>query len=410
MPTSVSVNTDIAAPRTRLGTVRQAIHGTTGSVVAFELLFRDGETTGDLSSSDAAERATAYVLADAFSGMNPAHAGDGLPLFVNLPRAFLVGDLPLPCPPDAVVLEILEDVVVDDALLAAVRSLREQGFSFAVDDYEGEAERLPLLALADYVKVDVRTVPVEDGSLAAVVATARREAPRARLVAERVEDPAEVPGLAALGFTLFQGFAFHRPAPVPGQSIDPSRGVALRLLARLAAGDAGPVDVEPLVSSDAALALRVLRAANSAAAGAAREVSSLRQALVLLGPSQLSAWVLLMLLGAGAGSSLTEMVTSLARAGACARLVPERRDEAFTVGLMSGVAEVLGLDLREVVEGTGLAGPVRAALLEHGGELGAALGTVMEHEKDGTPATPEVTRAVLAGLNEALALVRTTSA
>ena len=89
-------------------------------------------------------------------------------------------------------------------------------------------------------------------------------------------------------------------------------------------------------------------------AGVGRPVRSVQQAVVLLGPRKLSAWVVLMVLGGSSRMPHEHVVTMLARAGACARLVPRQRDVAYTAGLLSAVAEVLGADPAETVRTSGV--------------------------------------------------------
>src|SRR5205085_1969127 len=98
-----------------------------------------------------------------------------------------------------------------------------------------------------------------------------------------------------------------------------------------------------LVGSDPGLVLRVLRTANSAATGPAEELSSLRQALVLLGPRRLRSWIVLALLDGGSARDVTHDVWSvLARAHATQRLASPAADLGYTIGLLSGAAELLG--------------------------------------------------------------------
>ena len=52
-------------------------------------------------------------------------------------------------------LEILEDVEVDDEVVAAVRALADEGFTIALDDFEFTPRMRPLVEVASIVKVDM---------------------------------------------------------------------------------------------------------------------------------------------------------------------------------------------------------------------------------------------------------------
>lgn len=398
----------VAVSDVRIG--RQGIYDRTRRLVSYELLFRDHSGLAQFADGD---RATSQVINATFGDFGIERIAGGLPLFINLTRAFLVGDLPLPCGPELVVLEVLEEVPVDDELLEHLRGLRAQGYRLAADDFLGEQHRLPLLPLMDYVKIDVQAA---GAALPDLVRLVRREAPHARLVVERVEDEAMFTACADLGADLFQGYVLQRPVLLSAAALSPTQVVCLRLAAALTTGEASAVDVEPLVAADPGLTVRVLRTANSAASGTGGSVRSLRQALVLLGPKALSSWVLLMLLG-GVSTVRSEDVTAvLARAHACADLCrevsPGSTDVAYTVGLLSGVCEVLGLDATELVASTGVDEEAARALLDRVGPCGRVLTAVESHEHDDPDGVRDtglslfaVSRAYLDALGEAMRTV-----
>ena len=161
--------------------------------------------------------------------------------------------------------------------------------------------------------------------------------------------------------------------------MSPSDAVCLRLLGALA-NEAETSELERLVSSDPGLALRVLRMAGSPA-GVGRPVRSVQQAVVLLGPRKLSAWVVLMVLGGASRLPHEHVVTMLTRAGATARLVPRQRDVAYTAGLLSAVAEVLGSDPEETLRSSGVDASIAGAVLRGEGDVGQALRAVVGHER-----------------------------
>jgi EAL and modified HD-GYP domain-containing signal transduction protein len=157
----------------------------------------------------------------------------------------------------------------------------------------------------------------------------------------------------------------------------------------------------------------LLRTANSAALGLSREVTSLRQALVLIGPKRLRSWVVLTLLEGGTTTSSSDDLWSvLARAFACQRLGAPEADLAFTVGLLSGAADLLGAEPESVAEGAGVGAEARAALLHGRGAAGRALAAVLAHERDDPDGIAEtgllpfdVSRTYLESLSESLELV-----
>jgi EAL and modified HD-GYP domain-containing signal transduction protein len=169
-----------------------------------------------------------------------------------------------------------------------------------------------------------------------------------------------------------------------------------------------------MVGSDPGLTLRLLRTANAAAAGTGTQVASLRQALVLIGPRRLRSWLVLTLLEGGTTHNPAQDLWSvLARGYTCRRLAPSDPDVAFTVGLLSGAADLLGGTLDQVADGSGIGPAARSALVDGAGAAGHALRAVLAHERDDAHAVTasglsplEVSQAYLESLRESLQLVR----
>ena len=355
---------------------RQGIHAAGGGLVAFELLFRQMPIDALRSEADH-ESATAQVISSVFCDFGGSDIAGARPLFLNVTRAFLVGDIALPDLPDQVVVEVLEHVPLDDEVLAGIVALKAAGYRVAADDWDGSAGRDPLVVLADIVKIDLPQVGRDE--LPRLVARARELNPTVQVVVERIEDAADAAVAVAAGADLLQGFHLDRPQVVKTSAMSPSDVVCLRLLGALAS-EAETAEVERLVSSDPGLALRVLRMAGSPA-GVGRPVRSVQQAVVLLGPRKLSTWVVLMVLGGASRLPHEQVVTMLTRAGACARLVPRMRDVAYTAGLLSAVSEVLGTDPEETLRTSGVAPSIAEAVLHGVGDVGQALRAVVGHER-----------------------------
>jgi EAL and modified HD-GYP domain-containing signal transduction protein len=287
---------------------RQALYDRAGEVVGYELLFR-----GDAQAAEATERgvfATSQVLITAFTEVGlGALVSDGL-CFVNLTREFLVGEMPLPFDHTQVVLEVLETVEIDDEVLAGVTSLVEQGYRIALDDFVLGLGHDRLLELASYVKIDLldawdrgtatgtavaETVAETVAGIVAETVAACRRYPNIELVAERLETPAHAQLARDLGFDYFQGYALGRPQVVSAAALSPSRLRRVELLGLLVGPDLRVSRLIPLITSDPALSMRLLAAANADCLGLPVKVSSVHEAVLLLGLARLRDWATLML-------------------------------------------------------------------------------------------------------------------
>ncbi|RZS80110.1 EAL and modified HD-GYP domain-containing signal transduction protein [Motilibacter rhizosphaerae] len=340
---------------------RQPIYDADGDLHAYELLFRSAAGASSASVADEDAATTAVMLA-AFADFSPSVLLSGRRGFVNLSRSFATGALPVPFSPSDGVLEVLENLAVDDELLAGVRGLRDQGYAIALDDYVLTDETATLLPFADYVKLDVLATPWDEVVRVAGVV----QSYGAVLLAEKVEDAEMLERCRGLGFQLFQGYHLGRPQTMTTTTLAPAQLAAVRLLGALADEDVAIPEVELLVMQEPALTYKLLRMANSAGSSSTRTIQSVRDALMLVGLAQLRAWVMLLTVSdiAGDRGDGLDSVTALARScQVLAQRVPRAQpDTAFTLGLLEGVAGLLGVDGAALLDQIGLTGSLADGL------------------------------------------------
>jgi c-di-GMP phosphodiesterase len=361
---------------------RQPICTASLSTVGYELLFRDASlTVGDLDAT----AATARVLVGAVADVGLDQLIGPHRAWLNVDAAFLHAFDVLPLPPERVVLEVLETVTPDAALLERLRDLRKEGFTLAADDFELGPATAALVPCVDVVKLDVRAL----GPDRLADHAARLRAAGVEVLAEKVETPEEFAHARDAGCTLFQGWFFCRPSPVLGLRV-PTRGPAsLSAVAELATGEADLEALERVVSLDAGLSIRLLRLLNSAALRGRSEVTGVRQALALLGERQARQWLLLVLLADLAPADHPLLETAIVRGRACELLAPAgvAPSDAFATGLLSVVDALSGVPMAQALADLPLDATTKAALLDGTGPAGAALAAVRRFEAgEGEPA------------------------
>lgn len=381
----MSARTGSPLPTSAVHVGRQPIYDETGRLYGYELLFRD--TAGSTAADGNGDAATTRTILAAFTAFDVADLLGGRFGFVNLTRSFLTGELPVPFEPGGAVLEVLETVEITPEVVAGTRSLAAAGYPIALDDFVWSSAAEPLLEIADIVKVDVLGQTWDE-----VMTTATRSARHGvRLLAERVEDEAMLTRCKDAGFTLFQGYHLGRPQTMTAQTLEPGHAVALQLLARLSDPATTAADVEGILRADPGLTFRLLQVANSASNGLTRSVSSIRDAVVLVGLQTLRAWLVLITLS-GIGGAADGLGSALTRARTCELVARSssskvRPEVAFTLGLLDGIAQSLGTDGEQLLERLPPLSPeLTAALRGREGPLRRLLDAVHGYE-DGDLAT-----------------------
>jgi len=178
-------------------------------VAAFELLHRHGDATVAQVTDDAL--ATDQVIHLVYDDERQSqHVLSGHPGFINVDAEMLFSTRIEYLPINQVVIELLETIKVDEHVIARCTDLKRRGFHFALDDfYDYRDEYIPLLGIADIIKVDLPQL--DDEHLDSLI-KALRHFP-VQLLAEKVDSSQCAKRCQDLQFDLYQGYYFDPPAP-----------------------------------------------------------------------------------------------------------------------------------------------------------------------------------------------------
>lgn len=358
---------------------RQPIFDPTLNVIAYELLYRtEGE---DRAVVQDAVQATAQVLAGATLDIGFKELVGDAPAFVNFPTELLESRMQLPLDPSKIVIEVLEGAVPNQTLLDGLMWFRKEGYRIALDDFDVRTERMELLDYADIVKVDV-----QQHSPQALIESVRiLRKTRLQLVAEKIENSEELAHCKELGFDLFQGYFLQRPETFSERRAPTSRLAALELVLSLEETRISAEQVESCIARDVGLSYRLLRCINSSYYRTPREVSSIRQAILLLGYEELRRICSVILLTSLTDRPAYVAVQALTRARMCESLCQlagmPRADSFFMTGLLSLADVFLGMQIEECLQQLPLSDSVRNALLLKSGPTGEALQCILNYER-----------------------------
>jgi EAL and modified HD-GYP domain-containing signal transduction protein len=354
---------------------RQPVLDRSQALYGYELLFRGSAQGG--ANIESGLSASASVIHHASQLGLPRAIGDAT-AFLNVDKEVLMSDMFAFLPRERTVLEIVRSVEPDDAVIGRMTQLAGHGFRFAAEASAHGAALARLLPVVDFVKMDVRELPVVTLlSLAPRLRTTGK-----RLVAEKVETHTEYRTCLDVGFDYFQGYYFAKPTVMAGRKLSPSQTTVLDLM-NLVTSDADNSEIEKIVKREVTLGLNLLRLVNTPAVGASRRIESISQALILLGRRQLQRWLQILLYAepgvrGHSQSPLLMLATTRARLMEllAQRLRPGQRnvaDVAFTVGMMSLMDTLFCIPMQDIVEQIPVIDEVRHALLVRKGFFGELL-------------------------------------
>lgn len=328
---------------------RQAITDRNLNLVGYELLYRRNQTATAAEVQDHLQ-ASARVYSLALLDLGVGQLGSGLPITINVPQFWLEQDDLFPTVTSKVVLEILEQVEPSPKVIQSLKKLREKGYIIALDDFVLTESNRVLIQCAQWIKLDTHDYGQEELK----ERVQQLKAYPVKLVAEKIESWQEFRDLEAMGFDYFQGFFLSRPRVFKGHQAHSSQVVLLELLQQLYREDMNVDLLVDTIVTDPGMTYRLLRHINSAGYMFKKEISSLHQAVVILGQERLRSMVSLLLWSKSPHRSSSQLPSILVRAKSCEELAKfhnlEQVQSCFTVGTLSNLHLALGMEAQEMAE------------------------------------------------------------
>ena len=385
------MNTVIAAPAAAIVS-RQPILDLQGRVFGYELRHRVED--GGIADDTGARGLTDLVL-----DMGLETLTQGKRAFLNFSRDLLLGDAATLLPPQKSVIQLRRGIDVDDAVVAVCRSLHGEGYRLALG-FGSNPEIELLVPFVTFVKIDVRSM--SSGAAAALVR--RFWSDDVRAIAENVETPKSFADAKVAGFTLLQGRYLCQPTTLQATVLPGRRLAYLQLVALLRQPDVGVRQIEELVKRDLSLSYRVLKCVNAAAPGFRSEVTSILQALMMIGIEPIRKWMSVWSIAGLDTEGPSDLVSaSLLRARCCEELGRQMggrvlESEMFLLGLCSQLDVILNRPLADALRDLPLTKDIRAALLGEQNVARAVLDMVVANESGNRQAA--VKKATALGLPE----------
>ena len=372
-------------PRSDVYIARQPIFDTQSNIYAYELLYRSGMNNWYQADDD--DVASLSVLSNsAFVFGMESMIGSGK-AFVNFTRGALLNDYARVFPAQKLVVEVLEGVEVDADVRAACIRLKNEGYTLALDDWDPNGATGSLVDLADIIKIDF---PMFDRDMRRQLGEQLTKR-GITLLAEKVETDDDAQQARDFGYKYVQGYFYARPEIKVGARSSGFKPHRLQLLGVLNGSDPDLDKIEELLRHDPALSFQIISYLNSASFGLRSRVTSIRQAISLLGQSGIRTWATVVIL-ADAGSDRPNelIVTSVARGRFCelagrAAGLGARQHDLSLLGLFSMIDAIVGRELESTLEAVCLPADVAAAIRGEPGEFSDLLSLARAYERADWP-------------------------
>lgn len=386
---------------------RQPILNANHELMAYELLFRS--ESGNYADVKDALFATARVLVNTVNSIGIRKLLGDVQGYINVDDVILKKGVLKMLPKDKFMMEILENTQVDAELLEVVAAMKEEGFTFGLDDFVFKPETIKYFeALFPYisvVKVDLKTnTPESVKSRMEIFKPYKLE-----LLAEKVENMEEFKQYKAMGFQLFQGYFFEKPTIIKGKNIDPNRLAIFELINQIYQ-DNDIAELEKTLKNYPELTINLLQFINSAAIALKNRITSVRQALALLGHKQLLNWLLLLSYASPkAGYTGNPLLfTAIERAKTMELLLRKvmsqsntaMYEEAFLIGLLSLLDALFQSPMEDILNELNMGSEISEAIIGYKGILGKLLLLVKKAEENDVDALSEILKELKLSMSE----------
>ena len=239
---------------------------------------------------------------------------------------------------DKLVIEIPTVMLADPVSLQKCMRLKRLGYTIALSGFLYEEESEELFNFADILRFDIHS---DSDEIAYTVKKCHERGKRA--MADNVEEQEHFEFARELDIDYIRGDFFSKPVLETKRSGGPMIKTFLQILALLYSPDPNIEYISAVISTDPVLTIKLLKVINQLCADKGNTVSTVRQALVMLGIDRLKEWIYLVGLQRLNRNSPGEILRlALFRARFCERIsrnsggsVGSRSNEVYLMGLIS---------------------------------------------------------------------------
>ncbi len=341
---------------------RQPIFDRSKKTYGYELLFRKGfenycsEQDGDFASNQ--------TLSNSFFVLGMDEITGGKKAFINFTRNLILNETASFFPSDLIAIEILENIVPDDMFMQACRSLKKKGYKLVLDDFILSDEVRPLIDVADIIKIDFhQSKPSDISYLSSLMHK------RVKFLAEKVETREQFEEAYDLGYSFFQGYFFSKPIIIAGRDIPGYKINYLNIITEINKSEADFGRLEVIIKHDLSLSYKFLQLINSAAFGFYSKITSVKQALALLGINEFKKWIsLIAMTGLGDDKPRELIELSIVRARFCEEVarylgLREEKTDLFFMGMFSLIDAFIDRPLDTILKELPMSQSVKLALM-----------------------------------------------
>ncbi|WP_077612091.1 EAL and HDOD domain-containing protein [Clostridium sp. Marseille-P2415] len=354
-------------------------------IIGYEVLFQKDYDSLYNNSSDvaAADTIAGFLMQNTESIFH-----DKL-TFVTFTPSLLFRNTPKIFDKEKMVIQIEDHVMIHPLSPAIIRKYRTEGYVFAINDFQFSPKYFSMLDFVTYIKVDIsnKQEGKERVSLNNLINVMRGFDKKCIVTGVNTKEDYEL--ALEIGADYAEGSYVAEAMAKKVNRMEFLEGNFFQLVVEVSKDEPDVERIEEIISRDAALSYALLKIVNSAYFALRRRVSSIRQALVTMGISQLKQWVYLLSFNNDFDNneSLEAMMKmSFLRANYAMALsdhvkdLPIIRSEVYMMGMFSTLQYMIDAPLEEILEEVPVAQEIKDALIKQEGICGLLYKLILSYE------------------------------
>ncbi len=366
--------------------VRQAIKDVrTDAVIGYELMIQEDQDSLYNPSTDSVA-ANAMV---SFLSENSGCIFKDKKTFMTFTPTLLFRNTPKIFDKDKVIIQIEDNIVVHSLATIIIGKYKEDGYHFAINDFQFTPKYFSMLEYVDYIKVNISNKMDETQRRSIVNLVDMAHGFQKEFIATGVNTKEVYEYAKGLGVDYVEGNYISTATMTKTSKMDFMQGNLYQLIMEITKDEPDIEMLEEIVRRDASLTYALLKMANSSYFAAHQETTSVRQAMVRVGINQLKQWVYLLSFEDNAADSSSEelLKTSFMRANFASRLVRKLKNfvinasDAYLLGMFSTLEYMIDAPMEEILEDIPIVEEVKAALISNEGLAGKLYELLLSYER-----------------------------
>ena len=366
--------------------VRQAIKDIrTDAVVGYELMIQEDKDSLYNPSTDSVA-ANAMV---SFLSENSGCIFKDKKTFMTFTPTLLFRNTPKIFDKDKVIIQIEDNIVVHSLATIIIGKYKEEGYHFAINDFQFTPKYFSMLEYVDYIKVDISNKTDETQRRSIVNLVEMAHGFQKQFIATGVNSKEVYEYAKELGVDYVEGNYISTATLTKTSKMDFMQGNLYQLIMEITKDEPDIEMLEEIVRRDASLTYALLKMANSSYFAAHQETTSVRQAMVRVGINQLKQWVYLLSFEDNTADSASEelLKTCFMRGNFASRLVRKLKNfvinasDAYLLGMFSTLEYMIDAPMEEILADIPIVEEVKAALISEEGLAGRLYELLLFYER-----------------------------